>query len=70
MPSSSSMKGESLTANDPHGMNVEWGTIGDAVICWKGEWARGLFQPYWSSDLSHFIVTRERVRLWVELQNR
>lgn len=65
------MKGEPLEPNDPHGAKVEWGCTrksGNGSICWRGEWADGIYQPYWTTDLSRWMATPERVRLWGQIQ--
>jgi hypothetical protein len=63
-PSPGGSGGETtLTPNDPHGANIEWQYDPKWGLQWRGEWATGCHQPYFTTGLEKWVMTRERIAL-------
>jgi hypothetical protein len=67
-PSPGGSGGETtLTPNDPHGANIEWQYDPKWGLQWRGEWATGCHQPYFTTGLEKWVMTRERIALAARL---
>lgn len=56
----------SSEADDPHAPNTRWRYDAKWGLEWKGDGAVDP-RPWWTTDLSSFVSTPERVALWYRL---